>query len=150
MNCRAEHLCFETLAFLFGVHCVLWAYSTQWNHHSHSLPRKTTNLRDRHEKLNLQHENICCWARKKIPRNTWMESSSPCVAFTRRYFFGLLLVSIDVLDLADQHFSSYDDVNKNWLDSWIATKDMQFLRRGIDMLPERWEKVAASDWQYFE
>ncbi|EGI69192.1 Mariner Mos1 transposase, partial [Acromyrmex echinatior] len=46
--------------------------------------------------------------------------------------------------LADQHFRSY------WISSWIASKDDQFFRRGICTLPERWEKVVASDGQYFE
>jgi len=32
----------------------------------------------------------------------------------------------------------------------IASKDEAFFRRGIRMLPERWEKVVASDEQYFE
>ena len=47
--------------------------------------------------------------------------------------------------LADQHFRSHDEVTK-----WIASKDEQFFRRGIRTLPERWEKVVASDGQYFE
>ena len=52
--------------------------------------------------------------------------------------------------LADQHFRSYEEV-KNWIDSWTASKDDQFFRRGIrTTLPERWEKVVASDGQYFE
>jgi len=52
--------------------------------------------------------------------------------------------------LADQHFRSYEEV-KNWIDSWIASKDDQFFRRGIRALPERCgEKVVASDGQYFE
>jgi len=51
--------------------------------------------------------------------------------------------------LADQHFWSYEEV-KNWIDSWIASKDDQFFRRGIRTLPERWKKVVASDGQYFE
>jgi len=51
--------------------------------------------------------------------------------------------------LADQHFRSYEEV-KNWIDSWIALKDDQFFRRGIRTLSERWEKVVASDEQYFE
>jgi len=45
--------------------------------------------------------------------------------------------------LADQHFRSYEEV-KNWIDSWIASKDDQFFRRGILTLPERWEKVVAA------
>jgi len=51
--------------------------------------------------------------------------------------------------LADQHFRSYEEV-KNWIDSWIASKDDQFFRHGIRTLPARWEKVVASDGQYFE
>jgi len=50
--------------------------------------------------------------------------------------------------LADQHFRSYEEV-KNWIDLWIASKD-QFFRRRIRTLPERWQKVVASDGQYFE
>jgi len=31
-----------------------------------------------------------------------------------------------------------------------ASKDEAFFRRGIHMLPEKWEKVVASDGHYFE
>ncbi|GFX45258.1 mariner Mos1 transposase [Trichonephila clavipes] len=51
--------------------------------------------------------------------------------------------------LADQHFRSYEEV-KNWIDSWIASKDNQFFQRGIRTLPERWKKVVSSDGQYYE
>ncbi|KAG5320448.1 MOS1T transposase, partial [Pseudoatta argentina] len=39
---------------------------------------------------------------------------------------------------------------QKWIDSWIASKDMSFFRRGIHVLPERWEKVVSSDGQYFK
>ena len=42
--------------------------------------------------------------------------------------------------LADQHFRSYEEI-KNWIDSWIASKDDQFFRRGIRKMGEsgqRW------------
>ncbi|GBM19406.1 Serine beta-lactamase-like protein LACTB, mitochondrial [Araneus ventricosus] len=45
--------------------------------------------------------------------------------------------------LAEQHFHSYEDVKK-WIDSWIASKDMQFFQWRIQMLPERWEKVTIT------
>ena len=45
--------------------------------------------------------------------------------------------------LADQHFGSYEEV-KNWINSWIASKDDQFFRRGIRTLPERWVKVVPA------
>ncbi|GBP22897.1 Mariner Mos1 transposase [Eumeta japonica] len=51
--------------------------------------------------------------------------------------------------LADQRFHSYEEA-KQWIGSWIASKDMSFFQRGIHILPERWEKVVTSDGQYFE
>ncbi|KAG5315358.1 MOS1T transposase, partial [Pseudoatta argentina] len=50
---------------------------------------------------------------------------------------------------ADRRFHSYEEAQK-WIDSWIASKDMSFFRRGIHVLPERWEKVVSSDGQYFK
>jgi len=51
--------------------------------------------------------------------------------------------------LSEQHFTSYEDT-KNCIDDWIASKDEAFFRRGIHMLPERWEKIVASIGHYFE
>ena len=51
--------------------------------------------------------------------------------------------------LAHQHFCFYEEVQK-WIDSWIASKDASFFRDGIRRLPETWEKVVASDGQYFK
>ena len=48
-----------------------------------------------------------------------------------------------------EHSGSYEEVKK-WTDSWIASKDASFFRDGIRQLPERWEKVVASNGQYFE
>ena len=50
--------------------------------------------------------------------------------------------------LAEQHFTSYDEA-KNWVDSWIASKDEEFFKRGIRMLPERWSKIVERHGQYF-
>jgi len=38
--------------------------------------------------------------------------------------------------LADQHLHSYEEI-KNWVNTWIASKDEQFFRREIRTLPER-------------
>ena len=43
--------------------------------------------------------------------------------------------------LTDTHFSSYNEVQK-WVDKWFASKDTAFYRRGIALLPERWEKAV--------
>ena len=39
---------------------------------------------------------------------------------------------------------------KNWLDSFLAAKPAQFFWDRIHKLSERWEKVIASDGQYFK
>ncbi|EGI62127.1 Mariner Mos1 transposase, partial [Acromyrmex echinatior] len=46
--------------------------------------------------------------------------------------------------LAEEHFNSYEDVEK-WVSEWIASKNESFFRRGIRLLLERWEKVIAND-----
>ena len=51
--------------------------------------------------------------------------------------------------LDGHHFTSYEET-KNWVDSWIASKDEEFFKRGIRMLPERWSTVVERDKQYFE
>ena len=50
--------------------------------------------------------------------------------------------------LAEEHFNSYEDVEK-WISEWTASKNESFFRRGIRLLPERWEKVNVNDGQYF-
>jgi len=37
--------------------------------------------------------------------------------------------------LADQHLPSYEEV-KNWIDTWIVSKDEQFFRREIRICPK--------------
>ncbi|GBP51336.1 Actin-binding protein IPP [Eumeta japonica] len=44
--------------------------------------------------------------------------------------------------------SHHMKISKNWIDSWIASKDKEFFRFRIQKLPERWKKVVASDGQY--
>lgn len=51
--------------------------------------------------------------------------------------------------LAEQHFTSYEDVGK-WVDEWLASKNEQFFWQGIHKLHERWEKCVGSNGQYFE
>ena len=51
--------------------------------------------------------------------------------------------------LADQRFTSYDNVRK-WLDDWFAAQEEQFSWSGIYKLPERWPKSITSAGQYCE
>ncbi|GBP03937.1 RNA helicase aquarius [Eumeta japonica] len=50
--------------------------------------------------------------------------------------------------LLEQRFISYEDT-KNWVDSWIASKDKEFFRLGIRMLPERWKKAFQKKPDHF-
>ncbi|EGI65390.1 Mariner Mos1 transposase [Acromyrmex echinatior] len=51
--------------------------------------------------------------------------------------------------LSGERFNSYEGIKK-WLDECIASKEPDFFIRGIRLLPERWEKVVASEGAYFE
>ena len=51
--------------------------------------------------------------------------------------------------LSGERFNSYEGIKK-WLDEWIASKESYFFIRGIHLLPERWEKVIASEGAYFK
>ena len=119
---------------------------------SRALKDEWPQYNDRHDKVILQHDN----ARPHVvkPIKTYLETLkwevlphppySPDIAPSDYHLFRSMTHG-----LADQHFRSYEEV-KNWVDSWIVSKDDQFFLRGIRMLPERWEKVVASDEQYFE
>ncbi|EFN88154.1 Histone-lysine N-methyltransferase SETMAR, partial [Harpegnathos saltator] len=50
-------------------------------------------------------------------------------------------------DLADHRFISFADI-ENWLRTWIASKDESLFRGGVRKLPEKLEKVVASDGKY--
>ncbi|GBP23950.1 Mariner Mos1 transposase [Eumeta japonica] len=51
--------------------------------------------------------------------------------------------------LLEQRFTSYEDT-KNWVDSWIVSKDKEFFKFGIRTQPEKWKKVVASDGRHFD
>lgn len=51
--------------------------------------------------------------------------------------------------LAEQHFHSYEDVQK-WLDDWFGSRDVQFFWNGFHNLPTRWQKCVESEGRYFE
>lgn len=127
-------------------------YRTQLMRLSRALKDKRPQYNERHDKVILQHDNARPHVAKVV--KTYLETLkwevlphppySPDVAPSDYHLFRSMAHG-----LADQHFRSYEEV-RNWIDSWIASKDDQFFQRGIRTLPERWEKVVASDGQYFE
>lgn len=127
-------------------------YRTQLMRLSRALKEKRPLFGERHDKVILQHDNARPHVAK--PVKTYLETLkwevlshppySPDIAPSDYYLFRSM-----THDLTDQRFTSYEDCKK-WVDSWIASKDEAFFRAGIRKLPERWEKVVASDGQYFE
>ncbi|KAG5320099.1 MOS1T transposase, partial [Pseudoatta argentina] len=77
---------------------------------SRALKDKRPQYNERHDKVILQHDNA------------------------RPHVYHLFRSMAH--GLADQYFRPYEEV-KNWIDSWIVSKDDQFFRRGIRTLPER-------------
>jgi len=112
-----------------------------------ALIEKRPEWETRHNKPILQHDN----ARSHIaqPVRNYLEGQdwevlphppySPDIAPSDYHLFRSMQNG-----LTAQRFDKVENV-RNWLDSWIASKDEQFFRRGIHLLPERWEKVVLSD-----
>lgn len=127
-------------------------YKHQIEQLSQELQVKRPDYKGRHDKVILLHDN----ARPhtgKVVKDTLENLNweilphppySPDIAPSDFHLFRSMTHA-----LSDQCFHSYEDTKK-WVDSWIASKDASFFRRGIHLLPERWEKVVSSDGQYFE
>ncbi|KAG5317635.1 MOS1T transposase, partial [Pseudoatta argentina] len=117
-----------------------------------ALKEKRPLYAQRHDKVILLHDNARPHVAK--PVKTYLETLkwevlphplySPDIAPSDFHLFRSMAHG-----LADRRFHSYEEAQK-WIDSWIASKDMSFFRRGIHVLPERWEKVVSSDGQYFK
>lgn len=127
-------------------------YRTQLMRLSRALKEKRPQYYSRHEKIILLHDNarphVAAPVKKYLETLDWEvlphPPYSPDIAPSDYHLFRSMAHA-----LTAQRFTSYEDT-KNWVDSWIASKDKEFFRRGIRMLPERWEKVVASDVQNFE
>lgn len=127
-------------------------YRLQLMRLSRALKEKRPLYEQRHDKVILLHDNARPHVAK--PVKTYLETLqwqvlphppySPDIAPSDFHLFRSMAHG-----LAEQRFHSYEDT-KEWIDSWIASKDISFFRRGIHILPERWEKVVSSDGQYFE
>jgi len=114
-----------------------------------ALKEKRPQYEQRYDKVILQHDNAHVAQAIKIYLETlkWeilpYPLYSPDIAPSNYYLFRSMTHG-----LSEQQFSSHEDTKK-WVDSWIASRDVDFFRREIRMLPEKLEKVA-SDKQYFE
>jgi len=127
-------------------------YWTQLMRLSRVLKEKRAHYYSRHDKIILLHDNArphVAASIKTLETLTWEvlshPSYSPDIALSDYHLFRSMTHGP-----SEQHFTSYEDT-KNCIDSlWIASEDEAFFRRSIHMLPERCEKVVASDGHYFE
>ncbi|KAG5314636.1 MOS1T transposase, partial [Pseudoatta argentina] len=127
-------------------------YRLQLMRLSRALKEKRPLYAQRHDKVILLHDNARPHVVKRV--KTYLETLkwevlphppySPDIAPSNFHLFRSITHG-----LADRRFHSYEEAQK-WIDSWIASTDMSFFRRGIHVLPERWEKVVSSDGQYLK
>lgn len=127
-------------------------YRLQMMRLSRALKEKRPLYGQRHDKVILLHDNARPHVAK--PVKTYLETLqwevlphppySPDIAPSDYHLFRSMAHG-----LSEQRFHSFEETEK-WVDSWIASKDESFFRRGIQLLPERWEKVVSNDGQYFE
>nr|QXJ78550.1 putative DD34D transposase [Kaburagia rhusicola] len=127
-------------------------YRTQLMRLSRALKEKRPQYEETHDKVILQQDNarphVAKVVKKYLETLNWEilphPPYSPDVTPSDYHLFRSMAHG-----LANEHFSSYEEV-KNWIDTWIDSKDEKFFRHGIRMLPDSWSKVVASDGQYFE
>ena len=127
-----------------------------WNATKRSLKRAITEKRPeyatRHEAIIFHHENAR--PHVAIPVKNYLEHSgwevlphlpySPDLASSDYHSFRSMQNALTGI-----WFTSEQGI-KNWLDSFLAAKPMQCFWDRIHKFPEIWEKVIASDGQYFE
>ena len=117
-----------------------------------AIVEKRPQYATRHEAIIFYHNNAL--PRVAIPVKNYLENSgwevlphppySPGLAPSDYHLFRSIQKALTVI-----RFTSEQGI-KNWLDSFLAAKPVQFFWDGIHKLPERWEKVIASYEQYFE
>lgn len=127
-------------------------YRQQLINLNHALLEKRPEWDTRHERVILQHDNAPCH-RTSIVQDTiktlkWdllpHPPYSPDLAPSDYHLFRSMAHG-----LAGLHLANFEEV-QNWLDEWFRSKDASFYRRGIHVLPERWQKCVASEGRYFE
>ncbi|UYV71485.1 SETMAR [Cordylochernes scorpioides] len=125
-------------------------YQQQLMRLSRALKIKRSLYAKRHDKVIYQHDNarphVAKVVKETLEALQWdvlpHPPYSPDIAPSDYHMFCSMTHG-----LAEQHFTSYEEA-KNWVDVWIASKDEEFFRHGIRMLPEKRDKVVAKDGQY--
>lgn len=127
-------------------------YRQQLHNLEENLHRKRPTIASIRRKVILLHDNARPHVAKAV-KETLLElewevlphpAYSPDLAPSDYHLFRSMQHGLE-----DTHFRNIEEVQK-WIDDWISSKDRAFFRRGIDLLPEMWEKVIASDGKYFD
>ena len=125
-------------------------YRRQLGNLAEALNEKRPLIARKHHKVLFHDDNArphrANIVKEKIERLGWDHLDhppySPDLAPSDYHLFRSMQVS-----LADVRFRNAEEVRK-WVDDWIASKDEDFFKRGINKLPRRWEEVIANDGQY--
>ena len=127
-------------------------YRTQLIFLKRAIAEKRLEYATRHETIIIHHDNAR--PHVAIPVKNYLENSgwgvlphppySPDLASSDYHFFRSMQNALTGIRLTSEQGI------KNWLDSFLAAKPAQFFWDEIHKLPERWEKVIASDGQYLE
>ena len=127
-------------------------YQTKLIRLKRAIAKKRPEYATRHEAIIFHHDNAR--PHVPIPVKNYLENSG----------WEVLLHPPYSRDLAPSHYHLFRSMQnaltgirftseqgiKNWLDLFLVAKPAQFFWDGILKLTERWEKVIASDRQYFE
>ena len=126
-------------------------FRTQLIRLKRAMAEKRPEYATRHEAIIFHHDNAR--PHVAIPVKNYLENSgwevlphppySPDLASSDYHLFRSMQNALTGI-----RFTSEQGV-KNWLVSFLAAKPAQFFWNGIHKFPERWEKVIASDGQYF-
>ena len=127
-------------------------YRTQLIRLKRALQEKRPEYGTRHESVILQHDNarphVATSVKNYLENSGWEilphPPYSPDLAPSDFHLFRSMQNALTGI-----RFTSAEGI-KNWLDTFLGSKDEKFFWSGIHKLPERWEKVVTSDGQYFE
>ncbi|GFU38207.1 mariner Mos1 transposase [Trichonephila clavipes] len=113
-------------------------YRTQFMRLSRALKDKRPQYNEKHDKVILQHDNAPPHVAKVV--KTYLETLKWEVLPYPLYSSDLAPSDYHLLQsmahsLADQPFRIDEEV-KNWIDSWIASKDNQFFNAGFVRCPK--------------
>ena len=127
-------------------------YRRQLIHLKRGIAEKRPEYATRHEAIIFHHDNAR--PHVAIPVKYYLENSGwdvlphqpyrPDLAPSDYHLFRSMQDALTGIQF------TLEQGIKNWRDSFLAAKPVQFFWDEIHKLPERWEKVIASGGKYFE